>query len=745
MKLTQPAVYAIAVLAISLAMLVTYSVGLFGFVPDLGLDDIALDGTIASVGSSAPVGLQAGDRLLRVNDLAFDDFRRDLRVTLWGDLRSGDPITYTVARGDETLTFSAVLPPLTLRDVLSNALSQWLLAVVFWLAALTTALVVRPRDTRWRLLLAFNAVTSVWLVASTLSRWHLWDSALVLRIAILLSVPIYWHLHWSLPTPLSRLPNVFLGLLYGVPIGLCLAEALQVTPQSAYFISFAAALGGALAIWIVRWVRRTPIPGGRLLLVAAIATLLPAVVFGIVGSVWQDPTTPAMLGLLALPILPFTYVYMASRRQLGGLELWANRAFAGYLYALVLMFVAGLAAAAVLAVTRDPSLTLAASTLLVGITVLVTILVFPDVQRWVERNLFGLPLEPSRMLASYVAQIVASTDLSTLTQVLSQKVLPSLLVRQSALYQFSELLEPTLVYAQGVAKDALPTAVELAAWRDRRSAASAWVRLALPLEIDGAPIGVLLLGAHDPDDVYTATETATLRSLADQTAIALAHAMRAEQLRLLFQANIERHEAERAALARDLHDDILQQMAVLARHVAAGEGGRAYDAIVAHTRQMISGLRPVMLDYGLAEALEQLADDLAERVGSTPELRVRLDGAPRYSALVEQHAYRIVQQATENALRHAAARSVEIAGRMDPEDLCLTVSDDGVGIPTDLTTSLGALIAQRHFGLAGMVERAQLIGAALSVDARPEGGTVVTLRWPKPIARLDGVAAVLDA
>ncbi len=742
MKLNHPAVYATAVLGVAFAILLTYSIGLFGFVPELGLDDIALDGTIASVGPSAPAGLRAGDRLLRVNDLAFDDFRRDLRATLWGDLRAGDPITYTVLRGAETLTFDTVLPPRTLRDVLNNALSQWLLAVTFWLAALTTALVVRPRDTRWRLLLAFNAITSVWLVASTLSRWHLWESALVLRIAILLSVPVYWHLHWRLPTPLSRLPNVFLGLLYGVPVGLCLAEALQITPQSAYFISFAAAVGGALAIWIVRWFRRTPIPGGRLLLVAAIATFLPAVVFGIVGSVWQDPTTPAMLGLLALPILPFTYVYMAGRRQLGGLELWANRAFAGYLYALIVMFGAGLVAAAILALTADPSLTLAASTLLVGVTVLITILIFPGVQGWVERNLLGLPFEPSRMLATYVAQIVASTDLSTLTQTLSRKVLPSLLVRQSALYQLSELLDPSLVFAQGVAKDALPTSADLAAWRDRRPVANAWVRLALPLEIDGAPIGLLLLGAHDPDDIYTASETATLRSLADQTAIALAHAMRAEQLRLLFQANIERHEAERAALARDLHDDILQQMAVLARYVSDGEGGRAYDAIVAHTRQMISGLRPVMLDYGLAEALEQLADDLAERQGPAPELRVRLDGAARYSTVVEQHVYRIVQQATENALRHAAAGSVEIAGRLDPEALCLTVSDDGVGIPADLTASLGALIAQRHFGLAGMVERAQLIGAALAFEARPGGGSVVTLRWPKPMMRPeDGVAA----
>lgn len=731
MKVIRPAIYASLVLGVSLAILVVYSVGLFWKMPKSGIDDIALDGTIATLHAAAPPELQVGDRVLRVNDLDFADFRRDLRVSFWGDQVAGDTVTYTVARGSETLQVTAVLAANTPSDILDLSLSQWFLAPVFWLAAVVTALVVRPRDTRWRLLVAFNAVTAVWLVASTLSRWHLWESAIVLRLAILLSVPIYWHLHWRFPTPLAALPNWFLGLLYGVPVGLCLAEALQVTPQSAYFISFAAAIGGVILIWIVRWARRTPIPGGRLLAIAVLAALLPSVVFGIVGSIWQDPTTPTLLGLMALPILPFTYVYMASRGQLGGLELWANRAFAGYLYALAVMLVAGLCAAYIAQATRDLNIALAAATLMVGVGVLATILVFPTVQRWVERNLLGLPLDPNRMLASYVSQIVASTDLSALAHTLSRKVLPSMLIKQSALYRFSELLDPSLVYVDGVAQEALPAPEELAAWREQRPIAGAWVRLALPLEIDGAPIGLLLLGAHDPDDVYTTAETATLRSLADQTAIALAHATRTEQLRLLFQANIERHESERAELARDLHDDILQQMAILADHVRDRDGASAYASIVTHTRQMISGLRPVMLDYGLGEALEQLADDLAERVGATPELRVRLNGAARYPALVEQHTYRIIQQAAENALKHAAARRVEVAGALDPETLCLTVTDDGVGIPTDLTTSLGALIAQRHFGLAGMLERAQLIGAALDIAGRPDGGTIVTLRWPK--------------
>ncbi len=108
-----------------------------------------------------------------------------------------------------------------------------------------------------------------------------------------------------------------------------------------------------------------------------------------------------------------------------------------------------------------------------------------------------------------------------------------------------------------------------------------------------------------------------------------------------------------------------------------------------------------------------------------------LTGEARYSTLVEQHVYRIVQQAAENALKHAQGSWIEISGTLDADALALWVTDNGVGIPLELTTALGPLIAQHHFGLAGMVERATLIGAALEVRALPQGGSTVGVRWPK--------------
>jgi signal transduction histidine kinase len=158
---------------------------------------------------------------------------------------------------------------------------------------------------------------------------------------------------------------------------------------------------------------------------------------------------------------------------------------------------------------------------------------------------------------------------------------------------------------------------------------------------------------------------------------------------------------------------------------------RNYARIVQRVRQMISDLRPVMLNYGLGTALEQWGDDLAERVGSTLTIRVELnDGNQRYPAQVEEHLFRIVQQACENALKHARPTALAITGELRADAVRLNVHDDGVGLPEHLVPDLNALLEGRHYGLAGMQERAALIGARLMFDSPPGQGTYVTVEWP---------------
>ena len=92
-----------------------------------------------------------------------------------------------------------------------------------------------------------------------------------------------------------------------------------------------------------------------------------------------------------------------------------------------------------------------------------------------------------------------------------------------------------------------------------------WIRVIIPLIFDKSVIGIWLLGQRDPSDVYESYEIDLLRALAQQTTIALIHTRKSQRLRNLYKANIDRDEEERARLARNLHDDTLNDLALLQR------------------------------------------------------------------------------------------------------------------------------------------------------------------------------------
>jgi hypothetical protein len=98
------------------------------------------------------------------------------------------------------------------------------LPYLFWLVGTLTLLLLRPFDTRWRLLIAFSYLTAIWLMAGLVSQTAIWHSAIVMRMAIWLCVPIYWHLHWVFPQPLRRLPNWMWPTVYLIATALAAAE-----------------------------------------------------------------------------------------------------------------------------------------------------------------------------------------------------------------------------------------------------------------------------------------------------------------------------------------------------------------------------------------------------------------------------------------------------------------------------------------------------------------------------------------
>jgi len=196
---------------------------------------------------------------------------------------------------------------------------------------------------------------------------------------------------------------------------------------------------------------------------------------------------------------------------------------------------------------------------------------------------------------------------------------------------------------------------------------------------------------------------------------------------------------ERNRMARELHDTLAHTLSGIAVQLEAVNSLWVSDREQAHTmlqrslgvaregmtetRKAIQALRATPLeDLGLVQALREYATAAAGRTSFKLELELpeRLDGIP---VEVEQCFYRIGQEAIENIARHAMAKSVQVRLTRTACELCMEISDNGIGFDP------AAAEAGKHFGLQGMQERAQLIHASLQIASQPGQGTHLSLAW----------------
>ncbi|MCL5612301.1 MAG: ATP-binding protein, partial [Chloroflexi bacterium] len=242
-----------------------------------------------------------------------------------------------------------------------------------------------------------------------------------------------------------------------------------------------------------------------------------------------------------------------------------------------------------------------------------------------------------------------------------------------------------------------------------------------------------LFGRRDPDDFYSQHELPLLQSLANQTAIALSNIIQTERLKAIYEADVNRYEQERLRLALGLHDSVLNQMAAMLMKDTiplSPDFQKAYNGVIQRLREIVSDLRLPMLNHGLKPAIEELADNLMERSADTVSIVVNVQAdEQRYPENIERNVYRIVQQACENSLRHGKAREISIDGSLNDLGIELRIEDNGIGFDIKQGFELDDLLANNHFGMAGMIERGMLIGGSVNIDSAPNAGTRIRITW----------------
>ncbi len=207
---------------------------------------------------------------------------------------------------------------------------------------------------------------------------------------------------------------------------------------------------------------------------------------------------------------------------------------------------------------------------------------------------------------------------------------------------------------------------------------------------------------------------------------------------------VQAEEDERRRLARELHDEPLQIVLAVARQLDRLGSLPALPAPMVedldrarrHTldaagslRRLSRGLRPPTLDQlGLAAALATLVRDLDEaQPGLVAQIQVDA-GSLRYASELELGVFRIAQEATTNAVRHASAHRLAVSLRQEAGRLVLEVQDDGNGF--DVQAEMAAALSTGHLGLSGMAERARLLGGDLEISSAAGKGALVVAAVP---------------
>jgi signal transduction histidine kinase len=213
----------------------------------------------------------------------------------------------------------------------------------------------------------------------------------------------------------------------------------------------------------------------------------------------------------------------------------------------------------------------------------------------------------------------------------------------------------------------------------------------------------------------------------------------ARQLNLRFEERL----AERTRIARELHDTLLQGFlsASMQLHVAAdnlpddspakaslAKVSELMQRVIDEGRNAVRGLRSGVADDDLEQAFAGIQQEVAP---SPARYRVIRDGRPQpLNPVIRDEVYRIGREALINAFRHAGAHAIELHLEYGPRQFTLRVRDDGRGIDPDV---VGAG-ADGHWGLSGMRERAERIGASFNVWSRDRAGTEIELAVPARIA-----------
>ncbi len=276
-----------------------------------------------------------------------------------------------------------------------------------------------------------------------------------------------------------------------------------------------------------------------------------------------------------------------------------------------------------------------------------------------------------------------------------------------------------------------------------------WVVLA-PIMSKEKTIGIMQVDQPPEAEGFDSEEVEIIFAIARATAVAIENArlidmlgQKEQLLHQLVNKLITAQEDERKFIAADLHDGIIQSLLAIwyrLQRLSADEEMKpqkwqgeiteltgVLNDQIQEIRRILYDLRPIILDnYGLIPAVEAHVNHISEKQDLPVELNIS-GVKQRLASKTEVALFRILQEALTNVIKHAGASHVKVSLELGEESVVLVVEDDGSGINNNHNDQKNPL---HRLGLAGINERALLLGGNCKIDSRPGKGTKIKVSIP---------------
>ncbi len=797
----------ISFLAVDLAVLLVIGYAFFfrATFPDPGVTIQPQTGIIQDVaphGFFERVGARVDDQLLLVNDKPWNK-----ATSIYDGARVGKTSTWTLKRGRDVITLTALLQPLPLKQRVQNiipllvALIYWGIATILWL--------LNPAHKTIRQFFILSQLVALVLISGSLDAATIrWGRALY-RLSILSVIPVTFHFFVTFLQQHDR-PFVqhLIRIIYGISLvlivqfifswfGLPILWSNEVGKfLRAIFLVSVMLL--AVVLFSSHWYNSPPLirQRRRLIIAGMLASILPLLLFYYLpASLGKSQIIPTEWLFFSLIFLPLAVAYALQSGELGTIDWFLNRTL---VHILLFGLMAGLYAGLFWLLTAIFPQSQDFFPLLATLLAVVLAILFAPLHRffqyWVDQLFYRGWYDYQSVVEQTGRELAAVEHPQELAQVLLENVTTAMKLHCACIVlPFSTTGSGGRIFTHGpedcpmrafsnpsISLDSpfhltlknLESPIETIHLRRRAPIslvdkteeallscpyAYLWLPTTLADDADsGEQTTTLIVGPKYGHETFSEEDKTILDALARQTALVVRNLRlliqlqrREEELVHLYKNLTYAREEERKRIARDLHDNIIQNIHVIYRsitdrHVLSPEMAEAsldesaqwLKQTMNDVRRICNDLRPAALDVlGLADALRSHADLIASKSDLDIDVFIKGDDTITLPPETENMLFRIAQEALWNIEKHADAQHVTIILEF-PENapppanamLHMAIQDDGKGF--DAIPGFDELLARKAYGLLNMHERAAMIGGRLQIRSKTGQGAVIEVTAP---------------